>query len=100
MLYEQDFVADPALAAFRELARELKLFFHIGSLAVKATSEKAANRSLLIDREGEIVARYDKIHLFDVDLATGVNRLAVPGRDRAVPARAGARGGRRASPRP
>jgi predicted amidohydrolase len=62
---------DPALAAFRELARELKLFFHIGSLAVKATPEKAANRGLLIDRDGEIVARYDKIHLFDVELADG-----------------------------
>src|ERR1700719_1631988 len=53
---------DPALAAFRELARELKLFFHIGSLAVKATPEKAANRGLLLDRDGEIVARYDKNH--------------------------------------
>src|SRR5437868_159232 len=52
---------DPALAAFRELARELKIFFHVGSLAVKASAEKAANRGLLIDREGEIVLRYDKI---------------------------------------
>jgi predicted amidohydrolase len=62
---------DPTLAAFRELARELKLFFHVGSLALKATPEKAANRGLLIDPEGEIVARYDKIHLFDVELAGG-----------------------------
>ncbi|HLL27855.1 MAG TPA: carbon-nitrogen hydrolase family protein [Xanthobacteraceae bacterium] len=62
---------DPALAAFRDLARELKIFFHVGSIAVKATAEKAANRGLLIDPEGEIVARYDKIHLFDVDLANG-----------------------------
>ena len=62
---------DPALAAFRELARELKIYFHVGSLAVKASSEKAANRSLLIDPEGEIVVRYDKVHLFDVELADG-----------------------------
>jgi predicted amidohydrolase len=62
---------DPSLAAFRELARELKIHFHVGSLAVKVTPEKAANRSLLIDPAGEIIARYDKIHLFDVELAGG-----------------------------
>jgi predicted amidohydrolase len=62
---------DPSLAAFRELARELKIHFHVGSLAVKVTPEKAANRSLLIDPTGEIIARYDKIHLFDVELAGG-----------------------------
>jgi predicted amidohydrolase len=62
---------DSSLAAFRELARELKIYFHVGSLAVKVTPEKAANRSLLIDPAGEIIARYDKIHLFDVELAGG-----------------------------
>ncbi len=62
---------DPALVAFQELARELKLHLHIGSLAVKVSSEKAANRSFLIDPAGEIIARYDKIHLFDVNLASG-----------------------------
>src|SRR5262249_37557240 len=62
---------DPALAAFRQLARELKLYFHVGSLAVKASPDKAANRALLIDPQGDMVARYDKIHLFDVDLANG-----------------------------
>ncbi len=62
---------DPSLAAFRELARELKIYFHAGSLAVKASSEKAANRSLLIDPAGDIVARYDKVHLFDVELPDG-----------------------------
>jgi deaminated glutathione amidase len=62
---------DPSLAAFRQLARELRLYFHVGSLAVRASTEKAANRSLLIDPKGEIVARYDKIHLFDVELADG-----------------------------
>jgi predicted amidohydrolase len=62
---------DASLAAFRELARKLGIFLHIGSLAIKLSAEKAANRSFLIDRNGEIVARYDKIHMFDVDLAGG-----------------------------
>jgi len=63
--------ADQSLAAFRELARKLGIFVHVGSLAIKLTPDKAANRSFLIDRNGEIVARYDKIHMFDVDLAGG-----------------------------
>ena len=44
---------------------------HVGSLAIKASPDKAANRSFLIDPQGEIIARYDKIHMFDVDLAGG-----------------------------
>jgi predicted amidohydrolase len=63
--------ADRSLAAFRELARKHAIHLHIGSLAIKLTGERAANRSFLIDRDGEIVARYDKIHMFDVDLANG-----------------------------
>jgi predicted amidohydrolase len=59
---------DPALAAFQELARELAIHLHIGSLSVKVSPEKAANRAFLIAPDGEIMARYDKIHLFDVDL--------------------------------
>src|SRR3954469_10580278 len=62
---------DASLANFRELARTLSIYVHIGSLAVKATPDKAANRAFLIDPRGEIVARYDKIHMFDVDLANG-----------------------------
>ena len=62
---------DTSLATFRELARKLSIHLHIGSLAVKATADKAANRGFLIDPRGEIVARYDKIHMFDVDLANG-----------------------------
>jgi len=62
---------DTSLATFRELARNLSIHLHIGSLAVKATVDKAANRAFLIDPRGEIRARYDKIHLFDVDLPTG-----------------------------
>src|SRR5262245_66249809 len=63
--------SDASLAAFRELARRLGIFVHIGSLAIKVAPEKAVNRSFLIDRSGDIVARYDKIHMFDVDLAGG-----------------------------
>jgi len=62
---------DLSLAAFRELARSLAIHVHIGSLAIKASPDKAANRSFLINPQGEIVARYDKIHMFDVDLANG-----------------------------
>ena len=49
----------------------LSTFIHIGSLAIKTSPDKAANRSFLIDRKGDIAARYDKIHMFDVDLAGG-----------------------------
>ena len=63
--------ADPTLAAVREAARRHSIYIHIGSLAVKVSADKAANRSFVIDRRGEVVARYDKIHMFDVDLADG-----------------------------
>lgn len=62
---------DATLTTLREVARKLAIYVHIGSLAIKASAEKAANRSFLIDRRGEVVARYDKIHMFDVDLAGG-----------------------------
>jgi hypothetical protein len=62
---------DPTLAALREVARKSSTFIHIGSLAIKATPDKAVNRSFLIDRRGEIAACYDKIHMFDVDLTGG-----------------------------
>ncbi len=62
---------DASLAALRECARKLGITLHVGSLAIKLSHDKAANRSFLIDPTGEIVARYDKIHMFDVDLANG-----------------------------
>lgn len=68
-IVEED--ADHGLAAFRELARALEIYIHVGSLAIKVLPDKAVNRSFLIDPQGEIVARYDKIHMFDVDLAGG-----------------------------
>lgn len=62
---------DPALPGFRGLAEELGVWLLIGSLAVKVSDSKTANRSFLIDPRGAIAARYDKIHLFDVDLPSG-----------------------------
>ncbi|TCK16690.1 putative amidohydrolase [Ancylobacter aquaticus] len=62
---------DPALAAFRALAAELKVHLHIGSLAVRAGEHRAANRSYLLAPDGAIAACYDKIHMFDVDLPNG-----------------------------
>jgi predicted amidohydrolase len=62
---------DPTLATLRDLARTLGIYVHVGSLAIKVAPEKAVNRSFLIDRKGNIAARYDKIHMFDVDLNGG-----------------------------
>ena len=62
---------DRSLAAFRDLARQHQLWLHIGSLALKISPDRAVNRGFLIDPRGEIAARYDKIHMFDVDLADG-----------------------------
>jgi predicted amidohydrolase len=62
---------DPCLATFRELARALSIHLHVGSLAIKVSADKAVNRSFLLDPKGEILARYDKIHMFDVDLSDG-----------------------------
>jgi predicted amidohydrolase len=62
---------DLSLKAYRDLARELQIYLHIGSLALKATPERAVNRSFLIAPDGSIVASYDKIHMFDIDLEGG-----------------------------
>jgi len=64
---------DETLARVREAAAKHRLWVHIGSLAVlsEAADGRAANRAFVIDDTGQIVARYDKMHLFDVDLPTG-----------------------------
>lgn len=62
---------DPAVPAFAKLAADLRVWLLIGSLAIKVGGTKTANRSYLFDPEGKIRARYDKIHLFDVDLPSG-----------------------------
>ncbi len=60
-----------ALKRLRALAAELGIYLHIGSLGIKLDGTRVANRSYLIGPEGEIAARYDKLHMFDVDLAGG-----------------------------
>jgi len=62
---------DPALPVFSALAKELKVWLLIGSLAIKVSDTKTANRSFLFAPDGSITARYSKIHLFDVALASG-----------------------------
>jgi deaminated glutathione amidase len=65
---EQD---HPALAACRELAMETGAWLLAGSFSVRADDHRVANRSLLLDPEGDIRGRYDKIHMFDVNLGEG-----------------------------
>ncbi len=65
---------DAVVAGLRDLARELGVWLLIGSAIVKSGhdgDDRAANRSLLIDDQGRIVATYDKLHVYDVDLPTG-----------------------------
>ena len=62
---------NPVLAAVRAAAIDYGLWVALGSLAVAREDERWANRSFVIDEAGEIVARYDKMHMFDVQLATG-----------------------------
>ena len=87
---------DPFLAGMRELARELGAWLLLGSLVIDPADEagadpgeeRLANRSFLIDSAGAIVARYDKIHMFDIDLANGESyresNAYRPGQDTAV----------------
>ena len=62
---------DQVLAVVRAAAAEAGIWVHLGSLALKGDGGKLANRGFVIDDKGEVRARYDKIHLFDVDLPTG-----------------------------
>ena len=65
---------DEAVLKLRELAKELGVWLLIGSAIVRSGHEgddRAANRSLLINDRGEVVATYDKLHVYDVDLPTG-----------------------------
>jgi len=62
---------DPVLAAMRAAAAREGLVIALGSLAIRREDGRLANRSFVIGADGAIVARYDKIHMFDVQLATG-----------------------------
>lgn len=62
---------DPVLAAVRAAARDEGLWVALGSLAVRRPDRRFANRAFVIDPTGAIVATYDKMHMFDVTLASG-----------------------------
>ncbi|MFZ3483707.1 carbon-nitrogen hydrolase family protein [Sphingomonas sp. 3-13AW] len=66
-----DEATDPVLAAVRAAAAEHRLWVQLGSLAIRRADGSLANRSFVIDADGEIRARYDKLHLFDVVLPNG-----------------------------
>lgn len=76
------------IAAFKAAAADNGVWLLIGSLAVKRADGKLANRSFLIGPDGEIAARYDKLHMFDVRLDTGESwmesRVYHPGAEAAV----------------
>ena len=62
---------DVSVLGFSRLAKELGIWLHVGSLALRVSEDKLVNRSLLFAPDGTLVARYDKIHLFDVDMPNG-----------------------------
>lgn len=62
---------DPVLAAVREAAKANAIWIHLGSLALREGSGKLVNRGFVINASGDVAGRYDKMHLFDVDLPTG-----------------------------
>ncbi|HEY7547891.1 MAG TPA: carbon-nitrogen hydrolase family protein [Hyphomicrobiaceae bacterium] len=62
---------NPAVARFAALAQELGIWLHIGSMAVLLGNGKTANRSLLFSPQGAVEARFDKLHMFDVELPGG-----------------------------
>ena len=60
-----------ALMVARDAAAKAGIWVALGSLAVRADKDRWANRAFVIGPDGQLVARYDKLHMFDVDLATG-----------------------------
>jgi predicted amidohydrolase len=74
---------DPSLRRFQALAAELGIHLHIGSMAIRLDNDAVANRAFLIGPDGRIRSRYDKIHMFDVELGNGESyresRLYRPG---------------------
>ncbi len=61
----------PALPALRGLASELRIWLLVGSIGVRSADGRIFNRSYMLSPDGTIPARYDKIHLFDIDLRRG-----------------------------
>ena len=66
-----DASGEPALSALSALSRELEVWHLVGSLTLKGGDDRMVNRSLLISDRGEVVAAYDKIHMFDATLPSG-----------------------------
>ncbi len=62
---------DLSVRGYSELAKELGIWLHAGSFALRADPQKLSNRSRLFAPDGSVAARYDKIHLFDIDLPNG-----------------------------
>ncbi|PZQ60792.1 MAG: nitrilase [Sphingomonas taxi] len=78
---------DRVLVAVREAAARSGVWVHLGSLALRRADGRLANRGFVIDAIGNIRARYDKMHLFDVDLPNGESwreSAAYAGGDRPV----------------
>lgn len=63
--------ANSRLQQLADLARDKRIWLHIGSMVIKASDTKLANRSYLFAPTGDVAARYDKIHMFDVELSNG-----------------------------
>lgn len=68
----QDAAGEPAVSALTALSRELRVWHLVGSLTLKSDDGRMFNRSLLISDEGRVVAVYDKIHMFDATLPSGL----------------------------
>jgi predicted amidohydrolase len=71
MPHMRDVSEDIVLARVRTAARANEIWVALGSLAVRGPGNRLANRSFVIDAKGEIVAEYDKMHMFDVDVGAG-----------------------------
>ncbi|MGD9538373.1 MAG: carbon-nitrogen hydrolase family protein [Alphaproteobacteria bacterium] len=78
----------PAVRRFSALASELGVHILLGSHAALAPNGKLSNRSVLFDDKGSIVAAYDKVHMFDVDIPDGAtyreSETFEPGRDAVI----------------
>ncbi|MFN6935782.1 MAG: carbon-nitrogen hydrolase family protein [Tsuneonella sp.] len=76
---------NPVLSAARTAAGECGIWIALGSIAVVGREGRWANRAITIAPDGTVAARYDKIHMFDVDLASGESwresNAFEPGRD-------------------
>ncbi len=76
--------ATEAIPHFSGLARSLRIWLHIGSIAIKVGENRAINRAFLFAPDGQIALRYDKIHMFDVNLPSGEtyreSSIYLPGR--------------------